>query len=140
MGWLEFLLGVATLVLGTGWLFTWKAYKRKNNGEATQAEAEGWSKMQEVYKKTIDDLNAICDEIREDRNHLRDDRNFLRKENEELRAKYNEMENEIMSLKKDLARQGRKIEALSPFLCGVVGCVNRTKVDLQEQIPNEENE
>lgn len=132
MGWMEFILAIATLVLGTGWLFTYRAYKRKNEGEATQAEAEGWSKMQEVYKRTIDDLNGICERIREDRNNIDEKNKKLAQLNDELRSRYVEMENQIIELKKHLAAQDRKIEALTPLLCGKVGCLKRTKVDLQE--------
>ena len=142
MEWMTFTLGIAALILGTGWLFTYRAYKRKNEGEATQAEAEGWKSVQEVYQETIEDLKKICDEVRDDRNHLRDDRNMLRKENEEFRVKFKGMEEEIRQLKNDMARQGRKLEALSPFLCGVVGCLNRVKVDmgLNTSVTNQVND
>ena len=46
----------------------------------------------------------------------------------------NEME---MKYKKDFSRLGRRVEALSPFLCGRAGCVNRTKVSLMEDISDE---
>ena len=136
MGWMEFILAFATLVLGTGWLFTYRAYKRKADGEATQSEADGWSKVQEVYKTTIDDLNKICDEIRSDRNNLRDDRNMLRRENDDLRKKFVVMEEQILELKKGLARQDRRIETLSPLLCGVMGCQRRKILDMNDVINN----
>ena len=139
MGWMEFVLAIATLVLGTGWLFTYRAYKRKANGEATQSEAEGWKAMQDVYQQTIADLKAYAEDVRKDRNHLREDRDKYREENEEMREKINKLDEEISDLKKNLARQGRKIEALTPFLCGVVGCMNRSKVDLHETEPQEQN-
>lgn len=138
MGWMEFILAIATLVLGTGWLFTYRAYKRKANGEAAQSEAEGWKAMQDVYQQTIADLKAYAEDVRKDRNHLLEDRDKYREENEEMREKINKLDEEISDLKKDLARQGRKIEALTPFLCGVVGCMNRSKVDLHETEPKEE--
>lgn len=132
MGWMEFVLAIATLVLGTGWLFTYRAYKRKNEGEATQAEADGWNKVQEVYKRTIDDLNGICEEIRNDRDSVMEKNKDLVKLNDELRQRYVSMENQIMELKKELSRQEQKIEALTPLLCAKVGCLKRTKVDLHE--------
>lgn len=135
---MEFILALLTLVLGTGWLFTYRAYKRKNEGEATQAEADGWSKVQEVYKRTIDDLNGICDVIREDRNNVVEKNKQLVQLNDELRQRYVEMENQIIELRKELARQERKIEALTPLLCGKVGCLKRTKVDLHEESDAEE--
>lgn len=127
MGWMEFVLGIATLVLGTGWIFTWRAYRRKSNGEATQAEADGWLKQQEVYQKTIDDLDGICDKIREDRNHLREDRELLRNENEELRNKINDMESQILDLTKKIARLGRRIDGITPLVCGKINCKQRLK-------------
>ena len=51
MDWKEFILALLTLIFGTGWLWTWKSYRRKNEGEATQSEAEGWAKQQMVYQK-----------------------------------------------------------------------------------------
>lgn len=131
MGWMEFVLGILTLVLGTGWIFTWRAYRRKNNGEATQAEAEGWLKQQEVYQKTINDLDGICDKIREDRNHLREDRELLRAENDELRKKYNDMEEQMMELKKTIARLGRRIDGITPLICGKINCKSRLKINAE---------
>ena len=39
MGWMEFVLAIATLVLGTGWLFTYRAHKRQENAKAKQEAA-----------------------------------------------------------------------------------------------------
>ena len=112
MGWLEFILGFATLILGTGWLFTYRAFKRKNMGEAVQAESEGWAKQQEVYQHTIDDLEKTCDFIRKDRDVLRKENEELRKENMELRKRIGELEEKILDIQRDVARNGRRIEVL----------------------------
>lgn len=132
MEWKDFLLSILGIVTGGGltWLFTFKAMKRKANGEATQVEVDAWKSMQDVYQQTIEDLNKYCEDLRNDRIHLREDRDSLRDANDELRKKYNEMEEEISNLKNIVARQGRKIEALLPFTCAVVGCTKRTKVDM----------
>lgn len=113
MGWMEFVLGIATLVLGTGWLFTYRAYKRKNEAEASQAEAEGWAKQQHVYQTTIADLEKSCDFIRADRNLLREENAALHRENVALRGKINDMENTIFELKKEVSRLGRRVDAMS---------------------------
>lgn len=132
MGWMEFLLALATLVLGTGWLFTYRAYKREANGRATQSEAEGWAKMQEVYQKHIEDISEITDKVREERDLEIERNEKLRHEYDEIREKYNELENQILDLRKELNRQGRKLEVILPFTCSVAGCPNRTRVELQE--------
>lgn len=113
MGWMEFVLGIATLVLGTGWLFTYRAYKKRNEGEATQAEAGGWEAQQRVYQNTIADLEKSCEFIRNDRDLLRKENEELRKENLELRNKINKLETTILEIRKEMARQGRRIESLT---------------------------
>lgn len=113
MGWMEFVLGIATLVLGTGWLFTYRAFKKRNEGEAMQAEAGGWEGQQRVYQNTIADLEKSCEFIRNDRDLLRKENEELRRENKELRDKINHLESVILDIRKDMARQGRRIESLT---------------------------
>lgn len=112
MGWFEFILGIASLVLGTGWLFTYRAYKRKSEGEASQAEAGGWEAQQKVYQNTIEDLEKSCNFIRADRDLLRKENEQLRKENMELRKRIGSLEDKILEMQKEIARNGRRIEAL----------------------------
>ena len=109
---MEFVLGLATLILGTGWLFTWRAFRKKNMGEATVAEASGWEAQQHVYQHTIEDLEKSCDFIRKDRDLLRKENEELRKENAELRKRIGGLEDKILELQKDVARNGRRIEAI----------------------------
>lgn len=145
MSWMEFVLGLLTLILGTGWLFTWRAHKKKNMGEAVQEEAKGWQEQQNTYRKTIEDLNGICDRIREDRDRVYEEKERQRKENEELRQNYAKMQKEIESMREnhtkqiaDLrngqARLGAKLSTISPFLCGRVGCLGRVKVTLDDNL------
>ena len=131
---------VATIILGGGWFIYYRANKRKANGEATQSEAEGWRSMQEVYQKTIEDMKIINEDARQDRDHFKESRNALRAENEEMRKKYKEMEEQIMQQKKDIARLGRRIDGITPFLCGVVGCQRRKKVDISDNDIDEQIE
>ena len=126
MDWSGFILGILGLLVGGGisWIFTVKAIKRKADGESQLVVADSWKSVQDVYQQTIEDLNKYCEDIRKDRNNLREERDQHKQETENMR--------------KAIARQGRKIEALSPFLCGVVGCINRTKVELKEETYEEE--
>lgn len=123
MGWMEFVLGLLTLILGTGWLFTYGAYRRKANGEAAQSEADGWKAMQDLYQQTIEDFKVYSEDMRKERA-------VLKQENNDMREKYKKLDDEILLLKKQLSRQGRKLEALSPFLCSVIGCRNRKRDNL----------
>lgn len=114
---------IVTIFLGGGWFIYYRANKQKAQGEATQAEAEGWKGMQELYQKTIADFDGYCEDMRKERS-------VLKTENNEMREKYKKMDDEILALKRQISRQGRKIEALSPFLCNVVGCLNRKRVNI----------
>lgn len=122
---------IVTIILGGGWFLHWRATKRKANGEATQSEAEGWSAMQKLYQKTIEDFTNYSEA-------MRTERKVLKQENAEMRERYNKLDDEIILLKRRLSRQGRKIDALSPFLCGVVGCLNRKRVNIAA-LQDEEN-
>ena len=141
----SFITSILTIVCGGGWFINWRAKKRKENGEATQAEADGWAKQQAVYQKTIEDLDSVCEKIRESRDRLHDYNETLRKENEVMRVKYEEslkkyseietrMNDMDLQYKRDISRIGRRIDVLSPFLCGVAGCLHRKKVSLMENI------
>lgn len=44
------------------------------------------------------------------------------------------MTNLDLQYKRDISRLGRRIDVLSPFLCGVAGCMHRKKVSLMENI------
>lgn len=112
MDWTTLTLSIVTLILGGGWFVTYKAHKREKEGEATQAEASGWQKQQEVYQATIKDLKETCDYIRKDRDLLRQENEQLRQENTQLRNKIKDLEDQMQELKKDIARQGRRIETI----------------------------
>ena len=114
---------IVTIFLGGGWFIYYRANKQKAQGEAVQSEAEGWKGMQELYQKTIADFDGYCEDMRKERS-------VLKTENNEMREKYKKMDDEILGLKRQISRQGRKIEALSPFLCNVVGCLNRKRVNV----------
>lgn len=127
-----------TIFLGGGWFLHWRASRRKANGEAKQTEAQANKEAQEYYNTTLADVNRTLNEVRAERDHYKDERNELRKENHEMREKYIEIEKKLTQLdltyKRDVARLGRRIDVLSPFLCGVAGCMHRKKVSLMENI------
>lgn len=127
-----------TLFLGGGWFLHWRASRRKANGEAKQTEAQANKEAQEYYNTTLSDVNKTLAEVRAERDHYRDERNEERKSNHELRQKYIEIEERMnqmdLSYKRDISRLGRRIDVLSPFLCGVAGCMHRKKVSLMENI------
>lgn len=132
---------IVTIFLGGGWFIYYRANKRKAEGEAKHTEAEANKQAQEYYNKTLADVNRTLNEVRAERDHYKDERNEERKANYELRQKYNELESRMnemeLSYKKDISRLGRRVDVLSPFLCGKVGCLSRMKVSLMENIDDD---
>ena len=114
---------ILTIIAGGGWFINYRANKRKAVGEATQAEADGWKSMQDLYQQTIEDFKRYSEDMREERG-------VLKTENNEMREKYKTLEDEMLSLKRQLSRMGRKLEALTPFLCSVIGCKDRRRENL----------
>ena len=102
-----------TLFFGGGWFVYYKANKRIKEGEATQAEAEGWATQQHVYQTTIEDQQRFYEHLKADFNVVVEENSKLRQENNELRQKVNDLETLIFDLKKEVSRLGRRVEALS---------------------------
>ena len=127
-----------TVFFGGGWFLHWRASRRKANGDAKQTEAQANKEAQEYYNTTLADVNRTLNEVRAERDHYKDERNELRKENHDMRTKYIEIEERMtkmdLNYKRDISRLGRRIDVLSPFLCGVAGCMYRKKVSLMENI------
>lgn len=138
MEYYEIINTVITLFLGGGWFLHWRASKRKANGEAKQTEAQANKEAQEYYNTTLADVNRTLSEVRSDRDRYKDERDEERKANEDMRKKYNEIEDRMNKMdreyKEKISRLGRRIDVLSPFLCGVAGCMNRKRVSLMESI------
>jgi hypothetical protein len=129
---------LVTVFLGGGWFLHWRASRRKANGEAKQTEAQANKEAQEYYNTTLADVNRTLNEVRAERDQYKDERDDLRKGNHEMRTKYIELEEKMtkmdLNYKRDISRLGRRIDVLSPFLCGVAGCLHRKKVSLMENI------
>lgn len=127
-----------TIVCGGGWFINWRAKKRQENAKAKQDEADAFKSMQDAYQQMHEDLLARLKEVCDERDHYKDERDEERKANRELRQKYKELDERMtkldMQYRRDISRLGRRIDVLSPFLCGLAGCLNRKKVSLMENI------
>ncbi len=97
---------ILTLICGGGWFINRRAKKQL-------ADAEAWKAQQAVYQDTIADLKESCDYIRKDRDLLRKENEQLRNENSMLREKIFELEKQFADVRRDIARQGRRIESLT---------------------------
>lgn len=147
---LDTLINLLGLFIGTsgGAFFTWKWMRKKSQAEAERAAAEAKSaevdmamKVQDTYQqilddkqKEVDDNHHLIDELRQDRDHYKKDRDELRGELEKLTRQFFEFktdnEREMMTMRMDIARNGRMVECMRPLLCGREGCAIRVPVTI----------
>lgn len=127
---------LVTIFLGGGWFLHWRASRRKAEGEAMQTEAQANKEAQEYYNTTLADVNRTLNEVRQERDHYKNERDELQNENHEMRSKYIAIEEKLTNIdlanKREIARLGRRISVLSPFLCGTIGCMNRQKANIMD--------
>lgn len=131
---LDTLIALLSLFLGGGGgaFFTWRWQKRRAKAEAAGAEASAAKELQDVYQQLIADVKADRDEQKAYISELKDDRRHLREDRDELRKRQDEMDEQIRTLKNEMARQGRKVDALRPFLCARLDCKQRDRTIVQE--------
>lgn len=139
---LETIISMVGLVLGGGGIgaiFTWRWQRAKSKFEAEQAKAEAEGaevsaakEMQDMYQQMIADVKADRDEQKQYISELKADRQQLREERDELRTRIDRMEETVRGLQRDVARNGRMVEVMRPFLCGRQGCPERVFVTITD--------
>ena len=116
---------------------------RCKEAEAKAKEIEMAQKVQDTYQqmledkqKEVDDNHRLIAELREDRDHYKQGyiefRDQLDKLQKEFRTFRNETEEERANMKRDIARNGRQLECLRPFLCGREDCALRVPVAISQ--------
>lgn len=136
---------------GGGAFFTWRYQRKKAQSEAKAAEAEAekakfeamqanaqlTKEIQDSYQQLTADLKANLetqqqynDEQKQYINELKQDRQHLREERDELRNRQDKLEATVRDLQRDVARNGRIVQCMRPFLCGRDGCAIRIPVDI----------
>lgn len=129
---------------GVGSFFTWRYFKRKAKADAESAEAEAEQKeaeaekarieanrqFQEMYKTMFNDIKenydekqSIIDELRRDRDHYKSEAEEYHTQIEKISKQFLDykLENErnMIEMKRDIARNGRMVESMRPFMCGL---------------------
>ena len=128
---------------GGGAFFTWRYLRRKAKAEAVTAEIDATKDMQDMYqqmledaKKDREDRREQVEELRADRDHYKAERNELREKMEQLTRSFMdwriEADNDRSKMKMDIAKLGRKVETMVPFMCGDLNCKLRQRVTLSD--------
>lgn len=128
---------------GAGAFFTWKWQKKKAKAEAENAEIDAAKELQGMYQTMLQDANTWLkdahdkvDGLRQERDHYKKDRDELRENMEKLRRSVIDWkqvsEDERSEMKMQIARLGRKVEMMAPFMCGDLSCKLRQRVTISE--------
>ena len=131
---------------GAGAFFTWKWQKRKAKASAEKEEAEAKNaamdaakNMQEAYEKMFENVNKYLDDATVKVDGMRKERDYYQQRMEETQEKFDKFNRMVMDwkqstddtiddLKRKVARNGRQIEAMRPFMCGDLSCKMRQRV------------
>ena len=92
---------------GAGAFFTWKYQRRKAKAEANKEE-------QDYYQQMMKDLAA--------------DRDYYKQERNDLRTTIKSYDERIDTLERAVARNGRMVEGMRPFMCSDLSCKLRKRV------------
>lgn len=115
-------------------IVTWRYARRKAEAEAKQAEAEAKKGDQDYYQQMMDDIAK--------------DRDYYKKERDCMRDTIKSYDTRIDDLERKVARNGRMVESLRPFICTDLSCKLRHhaiisangEIDTTEQQPTNEDD
>lgn len=128
---------------GGGAFFTWRYLRRKAKAEAVTAEVDAAKDMQDLYQQMLadtkverEDRKRQLDELRQERDHYKQDRNEIRERTEQMARSFMEWrleaDNDRSKMKMDIARLGRKVQMMAPFMCGDLTCKLRQRVVISD--------
>lgn len=129
---LDSIIGIIGLLLGGGTIgsiFTWRFQRKKAKAEAQQAEVDAAKDKQEYYRGIIDDVAKDRDYYKQERDEVRERMDKMAHSFMDWRL---EADKDRMDMKMQIAKLGRKVEAMAPFLCGDLQCKLRKRVVLSE--------
>ena len=114
---------------GGGAFFTWRYMRRKAKAEAVQAEVDAAKDKQEYYRGIIDDLAKDRDYYKGERDEIREQMDKFSRTVMEWKL---DTDKTIDDLRRQVARNGRQLDSMRPFMCGDLTCKVRQRVVVSE--------
>lgn len=113
---IDTLISIAGIFLGGGGgaFFMWRWQRRKAKAEAQTAEVNMAKEVQDIYQQALSDKDKQLE--------------YYRRDAEEQRNRLDQMESTVRDLQNQVARNGRQIECMRPFLCADLSCKVRKRV------------
>lgn len=128
---------------GGGAFFMWRYQRKKAKAEAETAEVDTVKSMQEAYDKMFQQVNNYLDDATKKVEGLRQERDHYKAERDDTREQFDKFnknvmewkrntDNTIEELRRQVARNGRQLEAMRPFMCGDLTCKFRQRVTISD--------
>lgn len=112
---------------------TWKFARMKAAAEAKQAEAEAKRAEAEAKKAEAEAMKEKQDYYQQMADDIAKDRDYYKVERNELRQTIKSYDERIEGLERAVARNGRMVEAMRPFMCADLKCKLRRRVTLSPE-------
>ena len=107
-------------------IVTWKFARRKAESEAKKAEAEAKQAEAEAAEAKQDYYQQMMEDLAKDRDYYKQERNEYRQTIKQYDERMDELERKV-------ARNGRMVESLRPFMCADLKCKLRKRVTISEE-------
>ena len=117
---------------GGGAFFTWRYMRRKAKAEAQTEEVNMAKAVQDTYQEMLEDKNKEVEDNHRLISELREDRDHYKQGYIEMRNRQDKTEEMVRDLQMQVARNGRMVEAMRPFLCFDTKCKKRQRVQASE--------
>ena len=117
---------------GAGAFFTWRYQRKKAKAEAESAEIDAAKDLQDMYQQMLEDSKADREDRKQQMSELRQERDHYKQDRNELRDRLDKTDETVRQLQREVARNGRQIEMMRPFLCYDSKCKKRQLVDILE--------
>ena len=124
-------------------IVTWRFARKKAEAEAKKAQAEAKQAEAEAEKAKAEALMEKQNYYQQMAEDIAKDRDYYKTERDEIRDKMDKFSRSVMEwkrqtdetideLRRQIARNGRQIDAMRPFMCADLSCKLRQRVIISE--------
>ena len=114
-------------------IVTWKFARRKAAAEAKQAEAVAKQAEADAEKAKAEAIKERQDYYQQLVTDIASDRDYYKHERDEYRDTIKGYDVRIDALERTVARNGRMVESMRPFMCADLSCKLRKRVIISEE-------
>ena len=128
--WLSLIFGGSIISI-----VTWRFARQKAAAEAKEAEAKAKQAEAEAKKAEAEAMKEKQDYYQQMADDLAKDRDYYKGERDEYRKTIRQYDERMNQLERKVARNGRMVENMRPFMCADLTCKKRKRVvasDIEE--------